>query len=143
MFVLHYELAAMFAAKSRSSLVVPLVEAANQQESSSRTPLEIQPRRWQRGGGGRVYTQCSLDPSELEDIEQVFRKMGEEDLEEELHRHERDRKMRTYDIAKEMQEKDHREHEELFVSAEVSEASETGTFSSFCKINHVPAGSEF
>lgn len=121
-----FGLAAMFAAKSRPSPVPPLVEAANQQESDSRTPLEIQPRKWQRGGSGRVHIQCSLDTSELEDIEQVFRKMDEVDLEEELHRHELEREMHKYDLKKEMQEKDYLEHEESFVSAEVSEAHETG-----------------
>lgn len=137
MFVLYYGLAAVFAAKLSPPPVAPLLEAANQQESGSRTPLEIQPRRWQRGGGGRVYTQCSLNTSELEDIELVFRKMDEEDLEEEekgkedleaeSHRHELEREVQKYDLTKETQEKDDREHEELFVSAEGSEAHETGT----------------
>lgn len=123
---LHFGLAAVFAAQSRPLPVAPSVEAANQEDSGLGPSVESQSRRLPRGGTGNVNAHCSLDKSELDDIEQLFKKMDEEDLQEELNRHALEREMHEHELTNEMQEVDQREHEQQFVSAEVSEVPETG-----------------
>jgi hypothetical protein len=123
MFVLHYGIAAMFSAKLRPRPVAPLV---GQQGPGSKPSLEILAARWQRGGRRSLFTQRSLDTSELEDLEQTFRKMDEEDLEKEMYEKYLEMEMHKYDLENVMQPSDQREHEEMFVSAEASEAHETG-----------------
>jgi hypothetical protein len=106
MFVLHYGIAAMFSAKLRPRPVAPLV---GQQGPGSKPSLEILAARWQRGGR-----------------RSLFRKMDEEDLEKEMYEKYLEMEMHKYDLENVMQPSDQREHEEMFVSAEASEAHETG-----------------
>lgn len=79
----------------------PLADVANQQASGSTTSLESLAARWQRGKRGKLYTQCSLDLSELEE---ACRKIDEEDLEEEREEHNLEKELKESDVAKKREE---------------------------------------
>lgn len=126
----------MFSANLRPRAVASLVGLTNQQESSSRPSLETLAAKWQRGGRRSLFTQRLLDTSEVEDLEQTFRKMDEEDLEKEMHENNLEMELHKYALEDVMPPRSQQEHGELFVPVKASEAHETGMRTSFCNISN-------
>ena len=121
----NHGMAAFFSANLRPRPVAPPVAPTNQQEAGARPSLEEVAARWRRGGRWNLFTQRSLDSSDLEELEQTIRKMDEEDLEKEMHENYLEMEMRKYGLenVKPMMQRD---NEELFVPVKTSEAHETG-----------------